>query len=536
MIMKKIIHLDCTFRDGGYYNNWQFPNEIVQEYLYTMSKININFVELGFRSIKKNDFKGPNWYTTDDYLSSFRIPKNLKIGVMINCSEFILDKKNYKFLLNKIFKSKKKSRLDFIRIAAHSNEIEFASKLCDYLKLKGYMVGINLMQVSEVTDTQLFKILDIIIKYKPFVFYIADSLGCIDTSDIFEKIQLIKKKWKGNIGIHAHNNLGNALTNTIYALDNGINFLDSTITGMGRGPGNAETEYLYLELQEKKINKDKNILPLLNLQNEFFVPLKEKYNWGTNPYYYLSGKLKIHPTYVQEMISIKLQGGEMLKILNELKLIGRKYDPNLIKSVFQKPIREKKGNWSPLKKLKSKEVLLLSHGETTKEYKFAIERYIKEKKPIVLALNNQIKINKDLVSYYVSCNPLKLISNINFFKKLNKKIIMPMSFITSELDKTIPKSNILDFGVGLTEDTFKFSNYSVTIPKLYNIAYALGVATSGKAKKILLAGFDGYNDGDIRNKIIDEIFFKYSHSKKSLPIVSITPTNYNFKSTSIYAI
>ena len=53
MIMKKIIQLDCTFRDGGYYNNWQFPNEIVQEYLYTMSKININYVELGFRSIKK---------------------------------------------------------------------------------------------------------------------------------------------------------------------------------------------------------------------------------------------------------------------------------------------------------------------------------------------------------------------------------------------------------------------------------------------------------------------------------------------------
>ena len=109
-----------------------------------------------------------------------------------------------------------------------------------------------------------------------------------------------------------------------------------------------------------------------------------------------------------------------------------------------------------------------------------------------------------------------------------------MSFITSELDKTIPKSNILDFGVGLTEDTFKFSNYSVTIPKLYNIAYALGVATSGKAKKILLAGFDGYHDGD-KNKIIDEIFLNI-HIKKSLPIVSITPTNYNFKSTSIYAI
>ena len=86
------------------------------------------------------------------------------------------------------------------------------------------------------------------------------------------------------------------------------------------------------------------------------------------------------------------------------------------------------------------------------------------------------------------------------------------------------------------ENSFKFSNYSVTIPKLYNIAYALGVATSGQASRILLAGFDGYQDGDIRNKIVDEIFFKYSHSKKSLPIISITPTIYNFKSVSVYAI
>ena len=38
-------------------------------------------------------------------------------------------------------------------------------------------------------------------KYKPFVFYIADSLGCIDTKDIYKKIQVIKKKWKGGTAL-----------------------------------------------------------------------------------------------------------------------------------------------------------------------------------------------------------------------------------------------------------------------------------------------------------------------------------------------
>ena len=82
--------LDCTLRDGGYYNNWDFSRDIVNEYLITMSKIGMDYVELGFRSFQTRDFKGPTWYTTDNYLDSLNIPKNLTIGVMVNASELIL--------------------------------------------------------------------------------------------------------------------------------------------------------------------------------------------------------------------------------------------------------------------------------------------------------------------------------------------------------------------------------------------------------------------------------------------------------------
>ena len=74
------------------------------------------------------------------------------------------------------------------------------------------------------------------------------------------------------------------------------------------------------------------------------------------------------------------------------------------------------------------------------------------------------------------------------------------------------------------------------IPKLYNVAYALSIATSGKASRILLAGFDGYGQKDRRTKIVNELFFSYSSNKKSKPIISITPTSYNFTTTSIYAL
>ena len=31
--MKKLTLLDCTLRDGGYYNNWDFSKDLVNDYL-----------------------------------------------------------------------------------------------------------------------------------------------------------------------------------------------------------------------------------------------------------------------------------------------------------------------------------------------------------------------------------------------------------------------------------------------------------------------------------------------------------------------
>ena len=52
--MKNLTILDCTLRDGGYYNDWNFSKDFINEYLKTIYKSGIKFVELGFSQIKKN--------------------------------------------------------------------------------------------------------------------------------------------------------------------------------------------------------------------------------------------------------------------------------------------------------------------------------------------------------------------------------------------------------------------------------------------------------------------------------------------------
>ena len=58
------------------------------------------------------------------------------------------------------------------------------------------------------------------------------------------------------------------------------------------------------------------------------------------------------------------------------------------------------------------------------------------------------------------------------------------------------------------------------------ISYALGISTSGEAKKIYLAGLDGYNDSSPKKYEMDDLFQNYKLEDKAKNIISITPTNY----------
>jgi 4-hydroxy 2-oxovalerate aldolase len=352
--------------------------------------------------------------------------------------------------------------------------------------------------------------------------------------EIDKIIKIIKTHWKGQLGVHMHNNLGQALFNNIHCMEQGVQWIDSTIMGMGRGAGNAATEYFIIEY--KKFYKKKfDIIPLQNLISKNFNDLKRKYKWGTNSFYYFAGKYGIHPTYIQEMISTGFRDSEIMAAIDQLKNNeGSKYNVDLVRAEFQKDIKMKKGSWSPLNKTKGREVLLIASGPKSEEYLKAIEIFIKEFDPYVIAVNNNVKINKNLIDVYAACNPLKFIADINSFKKLTRPLVAPEGILDEDIKKKLSKIKILNFGVGLEQNTYKFYKYGTVIPRFYTLAYALAIATCGKSKKILLAGFDGYGANDNRTKLINNLIHQYTTSKGAKKILAITPTSYTLPFKSVY--
>ena len=106
MKKNKLNILDCTLRDGGYYNNWYFKKDLINEYLRVMDIIKVDYVEIGFRFLDKVKIKGPCAYSKESFLKSLKIPKNLKLGVMINAADFI-NSYDMIALAKKVFKPKK---------------------------------------------------------------------------------------------------------------------------------------------------------------------------------------------------------------------------------------------------------------------------------------------------------------------------------------------------------------------------------------------------------------------------------------------
>ena len=87
---------------------------------------------------------------------------------------------------------------------------------------------------------------------KPKVLYFADSLGSLNSKETINLIKILRKKWKGDLGIHTHDNMQNALKNSLEALENGVKWIDTTVTGMGRGPGILRQKLQFLNLKSSK--------------------------------------------------------------------------------------------------------------------------------------------------------------------------------------------------------------------------------------------------------------------------------------------
>jgi len=526
MDARNIKLLDCTLRDGGYYNNWKFNINDANKYLKQVYSSGIDVVEVGFNFFENNPNYGKFAFTDKNLIKKLKKSKNTKLAIMINGTDFFKIKGNYKKYLDKKFKNNYLS-FSIIRIAAHYKDISKLLKYIKYLKKLNYKICFNLMQINNVSQNELKICLRKLSLSKSVdVFYFADSFGNLKPENVKSICEIIRKNWKSDIGIHAHDNCGLALKNSIQAFKSGVKWIDSTIQGMGRGAGNVKTESLLRKF------KFANYKPssINNISKKYFLNLKKKYKWGKSNYYKIAANFNIHPTYIQMLQTDKRYSAtEKMKSINSLKKIqATSFDPNKLEETFVN-YKNFKGNWNANNWCFNKNLIILGQGPSLKNKNTVekLKKVILETKSTVLAINVNNYIPEYLIDYYVSANETRIPLEQHKYENLKKPLIIP-KFKLNKMKTKIGNVKFLDYGVLVKDKKFEFYKNFAVIPFNLTFAYAVALALIGKAKKIYFAGFDGYKKNHRLSNEMQKTIEVILKNNKSLKLVSLTKTRYKF--------
>ena len=515
--------LDCTFRDGGYYNNWNFKQSLINKYFNFIKLTNIKFIEIGFFTIKKNNSFGLTANINKFFFKKIKIPKNINIGLMINASELLNseNKECFKRLNDIDFKNTK-----FIRIACHLSEIKKIKKYLVFFKNKKVKIFLNLMQASEIKMFHIKYIKKNLEKYLD-CFYFADSFGSMKKSQIIKLSKLISKELKIPFGIHSHDNMKLALKNTINANINGASWVDGTILGMGRGPGNTRTEELIAKFYK---NDFKNFIQFQSIMRSF-KKLKIKYQWGPNIYYNYSGKKKIHPTYVQKLLSErKVNKKDYFKILyriNKTKL--KKFDPNEFSSaVFYFKTKNTIKNIDR-KFLKNYDRFLIVNSNSKIFIKSnKIMKILADKKTLKILVNKtENKVLEKYCNMISFCHPLRLMSLNNFNHKSFKKILVPLGNIP-KIDIKFQKSKVIDYPIFI-KPKLKINKKFINIPDPLTLIYTISFLVSSSVKNINLLGFEGYKSSEDVQDRTQNYISQILKTNKKISIASLSKTNFKLQ-------
>ncbi|MCU7930284.1 MAG: aldolase catalytic domain-containing protein [Candidatus Thiodiazotropha sp. (ex Codakia rugifera)] len=301
MFRKELKVLDCTIRDGGLINNYHFTDDFVKAVYRAACDSGVDIIELGKKLAVSEEYprdKFGKWNFCDDddlkmVIDSHECENPPLVAVMFDIGRVDVDS----------LKPREQSPFDMARVACYVPDIDKGLDLVKRSKDMGYETTINIMACSAAIRTELIEALNQVEETAELDYlYLVDSYGAFYSEQVTDYLSLYKKYAPSKeLGFHAHNNQQLAFANTQQAIIDGVNLLDATINGIGRGAGNCNLELLLNFLKNPKFDVE----PIYKAIQDVFVPLRQEIEWGFNDIYGISGHLNQHPRAAMKLRSDK---------------------------------------------------------------------------------------------------------------------------------------------------------------------------------------------------------------------------------------
>ena len=525
--------LDCTLRDGGFVNDWNFGLGSIKSIISRLDHAKVDIIEIGLIDARRNyDENRSIFPNTDSILPIMKgiCKPQAMIVAMVEYGTCDIEK----------LSKQSKSCLDGVRVIFKKNDQDEALSYLKQLKEKGYKIFINPVSVTSYTLEEISVLINKINMIEPYAVSIVDTYGLMHSKELLDYFDKFNEQLEKDIilGYHAHNNFQMAYANSITLINKNILgrqlVIDGSLFGMGKSAGNACTELLAMYMNEFcgrnfKIHQIQEAIDV-DILKEF-----DKKSWGYNFEYYIAALNDCHPFYIQNLLSKRTLS---VKSINEIlgKLRKHKklsYDKELIEDMYnqyQCNYCDDKNVVKELKKIFSlRKILLLGPGKTLTDYVVDINNFIINNTPLVISINF---LNETYPIDYVFMSNAKRYSQ--FFHKI---------YDENMRGRLICTSNITEAGKNIDY----ILNYSsllsdVQVIRDNPLVMFLQLLKKIGTEEVILAGFDGYTKdnsdnyyGDyvrllycqedvvLRNKAIKDEFCILS---RDIRFSSLTPTKY----------
>lgn len=495
--MKNIKILDCTLRDGGYVNDWNFGRDNIKEIIRKLNEANIDIIECGFLrdDIKQFDINKTNYDSFDNLinLGDDLFEKDRTYTLMMLAESYDISN----------LVDKNQSYIDTIRLSFHKRDIKKAIKMSKIIKEKGYNLYLQPTATMRYTDLEIKELIKVCNEeIKPNSVAIVDTFGEMLDDNIIHFTKLFDKYLNNDITLafHSHNNLQTSYSNVILFINNIKKdrevVVDSSIFGMGRGAGNLCSELIINYLNEK-FSKDYKLFPLLEVIDNILSDIRKKYYWGYSLEYYLSAINHCHPNYCIYFSNKKTLTtydlGRMMELISEDKKVDfdKEYAESLYYSYNNSNIDDDE-NYQYLKKMiGEREIVLLGPGNSLLTDKEKIQPFVINKSNyFTIAINNNL--NFDVDAYFFSNRKRYNTSDIE-----NDKYCLLTSNI-DVLEINNDKNLIFDYQHLLALENKTSDNALLLI---------LNLLKKIKYNKVYLAGFDGFEYEQSKNFYDDKLVF-----------------------------
>lgn len=229
---------DVTLRDGNHALRHQLSPSLVSKYCQIADGAGLYAVEVGHgNGIGASSLLvGKSAYQDSELLSAARAGL-VSTKLSVHCIPGFAT-------IERDIKPAIECGVDIFRIATHVTEADVAETQISFVKALGLEVQGVLMMTHMATVSMLVEQAQIHKLNGADAVIIMDSAGYYRPEDVSERISALTEVLDIPIGFHAHNNLGQAISNAVAAVRAGATFLDGSSMGLGAGAGNAQLENL----------------------------------------------------------------------------------------------------------------------------------------------------------------------------------------------------------------------------------------------------------------------------------------------------